>query len=64
MKISARNRLEGTISAVSPGPFSTEVVLDLGGEKLVAVVTSESARKLALTGGKRAAFASQVGMRG
>src|SRR5262245_34819046 len=55
MKVSARNKLDGTISAVTPGPVSTEVVLDLAGaDKLVAVVTSESAKKLALTVGKRA----------
>jgi molybdate transport system regulatory protein len=55
MKVSARNRLEGAISAVTPGPVSTEVVLDLGGnDRLVAVVTSESAKKLGLTVGKRA----------
>jgi molybdate transport system regulatory protein len=55
MKISARNRFEGTISAVKTGPVSTEVVLDLaGGDKLVAVITSESAKRLGLTAGKRA----------
>jgi molybdate transport system regulatory protein len=55
MKISARNKLEGTISAVHSGPVSTEVVLDLaGGDKLVAVVTSESATKLGLVKGKKA----------
>lgn len=55
MKISARNKLEGTISAVNAGPVSTEVVLDLaGGDKLVAVVTSESAKRLGLVAGKRA----------
>lgn len=55
MKISARNRLEGTISAVHAGPVSTEVVLGLaGGDMLVAVVTSESAKSLGLTVGKRA----------
>jgi molybdate transport system regulatory protein len=55
MKVSARNRLEGTISTVNPGPVNTEVVLDLGGsDRLVAVVTSESAKKLGLTVGKRA----------
>lgn len=55
MKISARNKLEGTISAVNGGPVSTEVILDLaGGDKLVAVVTSESARKLGLAKGKKA----------
>lgn len=55
MKISARNKLEGTISAVNAGPVSTEVILDLiGGDKLVAVITSESARKLGLAKGKKA----------
>jgi len=55
MKVSARNRLEGTISAVNPGAVNTEVVLDLGGsDKLVAVVTSESAKRMGLTAGKRA----------
>jgi molybdate transport system regulatory protein len=55
MKISARNQLEGTISAVNAGPVSTEVTLDLaGGDKLVAVVTSESAKKLGLVKGKKA----------
>jgi len=55
MKISARNKLEGTICAVHSGPVSTEVVLDLaGGDKLVAVVTSESATKLGLAKGKKA----------
>jgi molybdate transport system regulatory protein len=55
MKISARNQLEGTISAVNEGPVSTEVTLDLaGGDKLVAVVTSESAKKLGLVKGKKA----------
>ena len=55
MKVSARNKLEGTISTVNPGPVSTEVVLDLaGGDKLVAVVTSESAKRLGLAAGKKA----------
>ena len=55
MKISARNRFEGIISTVNAGPVSTEVVLDLaGGTKLVAVVTSESAKTLGLAKGKRA----------
>ena len=59
MKISARNQLEGTISAVNEGPVSTEVTLDLaGGDKLVAVVTSESAKTRA------AAFARRKSVRG
>jgi molybdate transport system regulatory protein len=55
MKISTRNKFEGTISTVNAGPVNTEVVLDLaGGDKLVAIVTSESAKKLGLAKGKRA----------
>lgn len=55
MKISARNKLEGTIATINAGPVNTEVVLDLaGGAKLVAVVTSESAKKLGLSQGKQA----------
>jgi molybdate transport system regulatory protein len=55
MKISARNKLEGTISAITSGPVSTEVVLDLvGGEKLVAVITSSSEKNLGLAKGKKA----------
>jgi molybdate transport system regulatory protein len=55
MKISSRNKFEGTISAITAGPVSTEVVLDLaGGEKLVAVVTSSSASGLGLAKGKKA----------
>ena len=43
MKVSARNKLEGTISAVNAGPISTEIVLDLaGGDKLVAVAPPEA----------------------
>jgi len=55
MRISARNKLEGTISAITNGPVSTEVVLDLaGGDKLVAVITSSSEKKLGLAKGKKA----------
>ena len=55
MKISARNKLEGTISAITSGPVSTEVVLDLaGGDKLVAVITASSEKKLGLAKGKKA----------
>ena len=55
MNVSARNKLQGTISTVNHGPVNTEIVLDLtGGDKLVAVVTTESAKTLALNPGKSA----------
>ncbi|MFD2112590.1 TOBE domain-containing protein [Thiorhodococcus fuscus] len=53
MKISARNILRGTVEAVKTGAVNSEVDLTLpGGEKLVAVVTNESAQSLGLAGGK------------
>lgn len=55
MKISTRNKFEGTLSSVNTGPVHTEVTLDMpGGDKIVAVVTSESAKKLGLAAGKKA----------
>jgi molybdate transport system regulatory protein len=51
-KLSARNVFEGRITALHPGPFNTEVVLQLpGGEALVAVVTQASAQTLGLAVG-------------
>jgi len=53
MKISARNILRGTVEAVKSGAVNSEVDLTLpGGEKLVAMVTNESAQSLGLAGGK------------
>lgn len=53
IKLSTRNRLEGTVSAVHKGAVNTEVVIDLkGGDKLAAIVTLESAEGLGLAAGK------------
>lgn len=53
MKISARNVLEGTISAVQPGAVNAEVTIALnGGDSLVAIVTQESLTSLELAPGK------------
>lgn len=55
MKASARNQLTGTVSTVHHGPVNTEIVLDLaGGDRLVAVVTTDSAKRLGLEHGKQA----------
>ncbi|MCA0239551.1 MAG: TOBE domain-containing protein [Proteobacteria bacterium] len=52
MKISARNQFQGRITRLTPGPINSEVVLALpGGDELVAVVTSASARELGLAVG-------------
>ena len=54
-KLSARNRLSGTIRRLQPGAVNTEVVIELkGGNTVAAIVTSESARELKLIEGLRA----------
>lgn len=53
VKISARNRLTGTISALTPGAVNCEVKLLLPGNRtLGAVITNESAEELGLTLGQ------------
>ena len=55
MKISARNIFRGTIDALRTGAVNSEVDLTLsGGEKLVAMITNESAQALELAAGKEA----------
>jgi molybdate transport system regulatory protein len=54
-KVSARNQLAGTISAVTPGAVNAEVVIDLdGGGSIAAIVTEGSVRSLGLKPGIRA----------
>ncbi|QJE00034.1 TOBE domain-containing protein [Massilia forsythiae] len=54
-RFSARNRLQGTISRLTPGAVNTEVVLDLPGDGTVAaVITNDSAAALGLAEGQQA----------
>jgi len=54
-KVSARNQLAGTISAVTPGAVNAEVVIDLdGGGSVAAIVTEGSVKSLGLKPGIRA----------
>lgn len=54
MKTSARNLLRGTVTLVTEGAVNAEVVLDLAGTPLVAIVTNESVRALGLAEGVEA----------
>jgi molybdate transport system regulatory protein len=54
-RFSARNRLQGRVSRLTPGAVNTEVVLDLpGGGTVAAVITNDSAAALELAEGKPA----------
>jgi molybdopterin-binding protein len=52
MEISARNQLRGTVTSVKTGPVMAEVVIDVGGQELVAVITAHSAESLSLKEGQ------------
>jgi molybdate transport system regulatory protein len=55
MRISARNVLAGSISKVTMGAVNAEVELALeGGDKVVAIITNDSATHLGLKAGMRA----------
>src|ERR1700682_3606580 len=55
MKTSARNQFVGTVSYVREGAVNAEVELELtGGQKIVAVITKDSAARLGLHSGKPA----------
>ena len=51
MKLSARNQLAARVTGTTEGPATTTVALDLGGQRLVASITTEAARELGLAEG-------------
>jgi molybdopterin-binding protein len=52
--ISGRNKLAGTVLRVRVSGLMAEVVLDLGGQELTAIITSAAARELRLRPGASA----------
>lgn len=46
MQLSARNQLKGTVKAVREGQVTAEVVVDIGGQEVVSVITLTSVRSL------------------
>lgn len=51
MELSARNRLTGIIKSVEQGAVMAEVVIDVGGQEVVAAITVGSVERLALQPG-------------
>ncbi|MCX6052292.1 MAG: TOBE domain-containing protein [Campylobacterales bacterium] len=53
LNISARNKLKGVIKSIEIGAVNAEVDVELlGGDKVVAIITNESAKELDLKDGK------------
>ncbi len=52
MRLSARNQITATVTAVTAGEATANVELDAGGIRLVASITVEAARELGLVEGR------------
>jgi len=53
MRTSARNHLGGTVTSVTIGAVMAEVVVNVDGVSVVAVITKESAERLSLAEGSK-----------
>lgn len=51
MKLSARNQLRGTVSSINRGEAIANVVVDVGGQRLVSSITVEAVEDLGLSEG-------------
>ncbi len=51
MELSARNQLRGTVRSVRTDGIMAEVVVDIGGQEVVAAITRGSAERLGLREG-------------
>ena len=54
MKLSARNQLEGTIKEVTTGVITAKVVIDIGGNEIVAIITKDAVEDMGLAVGQKA----------
>jgi molybdopterin-binding protein len=54
MKLSARNRLSGTVVSINRGEAIANVVMDVGGQRIVASITVEAVDDLGLREGSSA----------
>jgi molybdopterin-binding protein len=51
MELSTRNQLKGTVKSVKTGTIMAEVVVDVGGQEIVAAVTRGGVEQLSLSEG-------------
>jgi molybdopterin-binding protein len=51
MELSARNQLKGTVKGIETGAIMAEVVVDIGGQEVVAAITRHSVERLNLKQG-------------
>ena len=51
-QLSARNQLRGTVKSIKKDGLMAEVVLDVAGQEVVAVITADSVRRLNLETGQ------------
>jgi molybdopterin-binding protein len=51
VKLSARNKLDGTVTSIHKGEAIANVALDVGGQRLVASITVEAVQELGLREG-------------
>jgi molybdate transport system regulatory protein len=54
VEISARNQFNGTVRSVRLGAVMSEVVLDIGGQEVVAAITRSSVERMGLQEGSEA----------
>lgn len=55
MKLSARNKLKGTVKSIEEGLITSKVVIELGnGNKIVSIISKEAISDLELEVGKTA----------
>jgi molybdopterin-binding protein len=52
MQLSARNQIRATVTSITAGEATANVVLDANGVRLVASITVEAARELGLAEGR------------
>jgi len=54
MDLSARNQLKGTVKSVKLGAIMSEVVVEIGGQEIIAAITRGSVERLAVQEGMEA----------